>query len=135
MGNEFIKQRTVNMNEKYIIEQYNHTKNDFNDVWKIESQYFNPKMISPVSQVINWDNKNKDIHIFVKDKNTCSVVGEITLLPLTKKQYENFITNVGCLFLSMQILFEAFVFDFVAATFVKFACIRNFFCRIIAAHL
>lgn len=35
MGNEFIKQRTVNMNEKYIIEQYNHTKNDFNDVWKI----------------------------------------------------------------------------------------------------
>lgn len=93
MGNEFIKQRTVNMNEKYIIEQYNHTKNDFNDVWKIESQYFNPKMISPVSQVINWDRKNKDIHIFVKDKNTCSVVGEVTLLPLTKKQYENFITS------------------------------------------
>lgn len=28
MGNAFIKQRTVNMNEKYILEQYNHTKDD-----------------------------------------------------------------------------------------------------------
>ena len=81
------------MNEKYIIEYYNHTKKDFKDVWKIESQYFNSKMISPVSQVINWDKKNNDIHIFVKDKTTCSVVREITLFPLTKKQYDNFIMN------------------------------------------
>ena len=88
MGNAFIKQRTVNMNEKYILEQYNHTKDDFNDVWKIESQYFNPKMISPVT-----GSTEMPVSIKVKDKNTCSVIGEITLLPLTKKQYESFITN------------------------------------------
>ena len=40
MDNELIKQNTVNMNEKYIIEQYNHTKNDFNGTIRIKTYIY-----------------------------------------------------------------------------------------------
>lgn len=50
-----------------------------------------PSTISSVEQVVGWDRKNPDIHIFVKDLDANRVVGEITLLPLTKDQFNKFI--------------------------------------------
>lgn len=83
------------MNElktKYVIEYNHHTKKDFEDVWNIERQYLEPSTISSVTQVMEWDNKNNDIHIFVKDIEINKIVGEITLLPLNEQQYQDFIT-------------------------------------------
>lgn len=79
--------------DKYIIEYHNHTEKDFMDVWKIESEYLKDSTISSVKQTIDWDNKNHDIHIFVRDKEVNKIVGEITLLPLSEKQFQNFMKD------------------------------------------
>ena len=76
-----------------MIEYSNHTQIDFEDVWNIEKEYLEPSTISRVEQVMEWDNKNKDIHIFVRDLNFNKIVGEITLLPLSKKQFDDFMLN------------------------------------------
>jgi hypothetical protein len=81
------------MENKYVVEYNNHTKKDFEDVWKIESEYLEPSTISTVEQVMEWDKKNNDIHIFVKDKQLNKIVGEITLLPISQEQFQNFILN------------------------------------------
>lgn len=81
------------MKERYVIEFYNHTKKDFDDVWNIEYDYLEPETISSVEQVMIWDRKNRDIHIFVRDAIFDCIVGEITLLPLTDKQFTDFMKN------------------------------------------
>ena len=81
------------MKERYVIEFYNHTKKDFEDVWNIEHDYLEPETISSVEQVMLWDSKNRDIHIFVKDIISDCIVGEMTLLPLTDKQFTDFMKN------------------------------------------
>lgn len=51
------------MKEKYIVEYNQHSKKDFEDMWKIEADYLEPSTISSIQQVMNWDSKNNDIHI------------------------------------------------------------------------
>lgn len=81
------------MKERYVIEFYNHTKKDFDDVWNIEHDYLEPETISSVEQVMLWDSKNRDIHIFVRDAIFGCIVGEMTLLPLSDKQFIDFMRN------------------------------------------
>ena len=81
------------MKERYVIEFYNHTKKDFDDVWNIEYNYLEQETISSVEQVMLWDRKNRDIHIFVRDAIFDCIVGEMTLLPLTDKQFIDFMKN------------------------------------------
>ena len=76
----------------YRIEYY-HKKQDFIDVWDIENQYLEPSTISSVEQVIGWNNKNNDTHIFVRDLIKDKIVGEITFLPLSKEQFDKFMSN------------------------------------------
>ena len=82
-----------NKKDRYIIEYNKHTQKDFEEVWNIESQYLEPSTISSVSQVMGWDRKNNDIHIFVRDKEKEKIVGEITLIPLSEKQFNDFLQN------------------------------------------
>lgn len=42
---------------------------------------------------MGWDRKNNDIHIFVRDKEKEKIVGEITLIPLSEKQFNDFLQN------------------------------------------
>lgn len=70
--------------------EYCHKKQDFLDVWNIEKQYLEPSTISSVEQVIDWNNKNNDTHIFVRDLIKDKIVGEITFLPLSKEQFNKF---------------------------------------------
>lgn len=77
---------------KYQVE-FKHTNKDFEDVWKIEHKYLEPSTIAGIEQTIEWDNKNSDIHIFVRDNKKNKIVGEITLLPLSKEQFNRFMTN------------------------------------------
>lgn len=73
--------------------EYCHKKQDFLDVWNIENQYLEPYTISSVDQVIDWNNKNNDTHIFVRDLIKDKIVGEITFLPLSKEQFDKFMSN------------------------------------------
>lgn len=77
---------------KYRIE-YKHNIKDFEDVWYIEKDYLKPSTIATIEQVIKWDNKNNDIHIFVRDLEKDKIVGEITLLPLSEEQFNSFMNN------------------------------------------
>ena len=77
---------------KYKVE-YSHSIKDFEDVWNIEKEYLEPSTISSVEQVLNWDAKNTDIHIFVRDIIADKIVGEITILPLSKEQFNKFMNN------------------------------------------
>ncbi len=77
----------------YVIEYDNHTQKDFEDVWNIEKEYLEKSTISTVNQVMEWDKKNNDIHIFVRDIKMNRIVGEITLLPISRKQFKDFISN------------------------------------------
>lgn len=77
---------------KYRIE-FEHRNKDFEDVWNIEQEYLEPSTIADISQTIEWNNKNSDIHIFVRDIENDKIVGEITLLPLSKKQFDLFMIN------------------------------------------
>lgn len=77
---------------KYRIE-YKHNIKDFEDVWYIEKKYLEPSTIASVDQVIKWDKKNKDIHIFVRALDANKIVGEITLLPLTEEQFNKFMNH------------------------------------------
>ena len=77
---------------KYNIE-YNHKEKDFEDVWHIEKDYLESSTIASVNQVIKWENKNNNIHIFVRDIDKNKIVGEITILPLSEVQFQQFITN------------------------------------------
>ena len=72
--------------------EYCHKKQDFLDVWNIENQYLEPHTISSVDQVIDWNNKNNDTHIFVRDLIKDKIVGEITFLPLSKEQFDKFMS-------------------------------------------
>lgn len=78
--------------KKYKLD-YHPTIKDFEEALHIEENYLEPSTIASVEQVISWDNKNNDIHIFVKDKILNQVVGEITLLPLSEIQFKKFINN------------------------------------------
>lgn len=71
--------------------EFNHKDKDFEDVWKIEYEYLEPSTIASVKQTIEWDNKNPDINIFVRDITNNKIVGEITMLPLSKHQFCKFI--------------------------------------------
>lgn len=77
---------------KYKIE-YTHNLKDFQDVWNIENYYFNSNTIANIDQVIKWDNKNPDIHIFIRDITLDRIIAEITILPLNKLQYDKFMQN------------------------------------------
>ena len=77
---------------KYKI-QYKHNIKDFQEVLSIEQKYLEPSTIATVEQVIKWDNKNNDIHIFVRDLDKNKIVGEITILPLSKEQFNKFMNN------------------------------------------
>lgn len=77
---------------KYRIE-YEHSIRDFEDVWYIEEKYLEPSTIATVDQVVKWDKKNNDIHIFVRDLEVNKIVGEITLLPLSEEQFNKFMNN------------------------------------------
>lgn len=77
---------------KYRIE-YEHSVKDFEDVWYIEKDYLEPSTIASVDQVTKWDNKNGDIHIFVRDLEKDKIVGEITLLPFSEEQFIKFMNN------------------------------------------
>lgn len=81
------------MERKYTIEFYNHTKKDFEDIWNIEYDYLEPDTIASVEQIMLWDSKNKDINIYVRDIISNCIVGEVTLLPLTDKQFTSFMKN------------------------------------------
>ena len=81
------------MKSSYIIEFNNHTKKDFEDVWQIESCYFDPSTISSINKVMEWDNKNNDTNILIRNEKLNKIVGEITMLPLSKKQFDDFILN------------------------------------------
>ena len=82
-----------NLKDKYKLEYNHHSKKDFEDVWNIESDYLESSTISSVQQVIEWDNKNDDIQIFVRDTIINKIVGEITLLPISEQQFNDFILN------------------------------------------
>ena len=73
--------------------EYEHKKQDFIDVLNIESKYLEPSIISSVEQTIKWNEMNKDVHIFVRDILKNKIVGEATIWPLTKKQYDKFMNN------------------------------------------
>lgn len=73
--------------------EYRHKKKDFKEVWNIEKNYLEPSTISSVEQLIKWDNKNNDVHIFVRDNIKDKIIGEITILPLSKIQFYRFISN------------------------------------------
>lgn len=77
---------------KYKIE-YTHKEKDFEDVYNIEKKYFQESTIATPIQTISWDNKNPDIHIFIRDTIKNKIIGEITLLPLSKSQFDKFINN------------------------------------------
>ena len=77
---------------KYKIE-YTHKTEDFKDVWQIEKNYLEPTTISSVEQVINWEKKNPDINIFIRDIVKDKIVGEITILPLSENQFNKFMKN------------------------------------------
>lgn len=81
------------MKTKYKIEFNNHKKEDFIDVWNIELKYLETSTIASVDQVMEWDTKNNDIHIFVRDIETNHIVGEITILPLSYEQFKDFLMN------------------------------------------
>ena len=47
--------------------EFKHKNKDFEDVWSIEQEYLEPSTIATVKQTIEWDSKNSDIHIFIRD--------------------------------------------------------------------
>lgn len=81
------------MSDKYRIEYDSHTRKDFEDVWNIEAEYFDSSTISSVKQVMDWDRKNKDIYVFVRDIQINKIVGECTILPISKEQFGGFLSN------------------------------------------
>lgn len=81
------------LKDRYIIEYNKHTQKDFEDIWNIESEYLKPSTISSIKQVMEWDKKNNDIYIFIRDTKLNKIVGEITLLPITEEQFQDFISN------------------------------------------
>lgn len=77
---------------KYRIE-YKHRLKDFIDVWNIENKYLSQSTISSIDQIIKWNEMNNDIHIFIRDVINDKIVGEATILPLNKNQFDDFINN------------------------------------------
>lgn len=73
--------------------EYNHKLKDFEDIWNIENEYLEISTISSVEQTIKWNKMNSDTHIFVRDIFKDRIVGEITLLPLNKEQFDKFISD------------------------------------------
>lgn len=77
---------------KYKLE-FTHKEKDFEDVWNIEKEYFEPSTIASVKQAQEWDKENLDSSIFVRDVEKDRIVGEITLLPFTEEQFKDFVHN------------------------------------------
>lgn len=77
---------------KYIT-NFKKTKNDFLDVFAIESYYLDSSTIASIESVSEWEKRNKDVHIFVKDVEKNKVIGEITLLPLNEQQFNKFMID------------------------------------------
>lgn len=77
---------------KYKIE-YKPREKDFEDAFYIEEKYFESSTIASVGQVIKWDMKNNDIHVFIRDEEINKIVGEMTLLPLSEEQFNKFMIN------------------------------------------
>lgn len=77
---------------KYRLE-YKHKDKDFEDVYYIEKEYLNDESIASIEQTIKWEELNHDIHIFVRNLDIDKIVGEITLLPLSEKQFTDFMNN------------------------------------------
>lgn len=72
---------------------YRPSLKDIKESLHIEENYLEQSTISSIEQVLEWDLKNKDIHIFVKDISKDKIVGEITILPLSEEQYIKFMNN------------------------------------------
>lgn len=72
---------------------YRPSLKDIKESLYIEKNYLEQSTISSIEQVLEWDSKNKDIHIFVKDISKDKIVGEITILPLSEEQYIKFMNN------------------------------------------
>lgn len=83
---------TSNEQNQFVIE-YEHKAKDYEDVWNIEQKYLEPSTISSIEQCMKWNDKNQDIHIFIRDTVKDIIVGEITILPLSKKQFDRFMLN------------------------------------------
>ncbi len=81
-----------NEQNQFVIE-YEHKAKDYEDVWNIEQKYLEPSTISSIEQCMKWNDKNKDIHIFIRDTVKDIIVGEITILPLSKEQFDKFMLN------------------------------------------
>lgn len=73
--------------------EYSHKKKDFKDVWNMERKYFKASTIASIKQTMSWDEKNNDIHIFIRNLELDKIIAEITMLPLSKKQFDRFIKN------------------------------------------
>ncbi len=80
---------------KYKLE-FEHYDQDFEDVYNIEKQYLEESNISSVLQTQKWDEKNNDIHIFVRCLEINKIVGEITLLPINETLFNKFINDELC---------------------------------------
>lgn len=70
---------TSNEQNQFVIE-YEHKAKDYEDVWNIEQKYLEPSTISSIEQCMKWNDKNQDIHIFIRDTVKDIIVGEITIL-------------------------------------------------------
>jgi len=78
---------------KYRIEYNNYSKKDFEDVWKIGLDYLELSTISSVQQAMDWYQRDDEIYIFVRDIIKNEIVGEITLLPISGEQFQDFMLN------------------------------------------
>jgi predicted metal-dependent phosphoesterase TrpH len=92
VNNEDYSLITNNLNSRFNIEFNEHSIKDYEDVFNIERDYLNSRTVSTIDQVVNWNNKNKDIHIFVRDRLKDIIVGEITILPLNENQFNKFMS-------------------------------------------
>lgn len=72
---------------------YIHNEDEFIDVLEIEENYLEPLTIASVEQVLSWEEKNHDIHIFVRDHLMNRIVGEITAVPLNHSQFTKFMNG------------------------------------------
>lgn len=63
----------------------NHSKQDHDDIARLEEYYFDKAQIVPSEFAYSWSQKNKDIYILAKDKN--NLVGWISFIPVDDYLY------------------------------------------------
>ncbi|MCL2383087.1 MAG: hypothetical protein FWC79_02785 [Oscillospiraceae bacterium] len=71
----------------------NLTFEDFKEIEEIEKSYFDIDTVVTSSQVYKWHLVNPDTEIVVKSIVNDEVVGQISVIPLSKEQYKNFING------------------------------------------